>query len=67
MGEMVRVKVMAGLLKLEGWGLRQHKCLHSACRDQSVQSQSASDQKPQLAPVRCYACVEEGRESGSFL
>ena len=52
---------MAGLLKLEGWGLRQHKCLHSACRHQSVQSQSASDQKPQLAPVRCCACVEEGR------
>ena len=67
MGKMVRVKVMAGLLKLEGWGLRQHKCLHSACRDQSVQSRSVSDQEPLPAPDKCCACVDEGRESVSFL
>ena len=62
---MARVKVMGGLLKLAVSA--QHKCLHSACRHQSVQSQSVSDQEPLLAPDRCCACVEEGRESGSFL
>ena len=49
MMEMVMTKVIRGMLKLAGWGMRRHNCLHSACRDLSVR----------LLAVYCQKCVHQ--------